>query len=91
MKNKKYYSYDPCDSFEFHETEEAAKAAYQDAMDRAEDSLRDGDASDMEHEISWGKVCQSVGVHDRPPTPEEKAGEPDWDFIRTLSTEDHES
>lgn len=89
--SKLYFSYDPLDRMQFHDTEESAKAAFEEALQVHEDLLADGDASDSENEVSWGKVSQKVEAHDRELTEEEKAKEPDYSFIRTLSTEDYES
>lgn len=79
-----FYSYDPQDTFKFHETEEAAKQAFADAMQYAYDALADGCSDDDEHQISWGRVCQHITSKDREMTPEEKAANPEWDYIRDM-------
>lgn len=79
-----FYSYDPQDTFKFHDTEEAAKQAFIDARDAAYDALADGFSEDNEHQISWGRVCQHISSKDRELTADEKEANPEWGFIREL-------
>lgn len=85
-----YYSYDPESGIEFHATAEEAKARAQRALDAAEFHAADSDWSwtENEGEISWGEVRGKVSVDDRPPTAEEKADNPEWEFVRRLSLDD---
>jgi hypothetical protein len=83
-----YYSYDPNGDFEFHETEEAAKAAFDRALRYAEDELADGSTDDNISDISWGVVRQQLRFEDRDPTDEEKEIMPEVGYIREISVED---
>lgn len=85
-----HYSYDPEDGIRFHDTAEEAKSRAEKALDDAEFSAADSDWNwgENEDEISWGEVRQRVVVTDRDLTPEEKAENPNFAFIRSHSLDD---
>lgn len=85
-----FYSYDPEDGIEFHDTAEEAKARAERALADAEFSAADSDWNWQENEdqISWGEVRGKVFVHDRDLTPEEKELNPEWESIREIGLED---
>jgi hypothetical protein len=82
-----YYSYDPEDGIEFHDTAEQAKSRAEKALEDAEFHAADSDWSwnENEAEISWGEVRGKVTVTDRPLDDEEKKENPEWESIRNLS------
>lgn len=79
-----FYSYDPRGFFQFHKAADEARDAFDTAVDNAKDALGDGDSEDDISDISWGPVFQSLVYEDRDPTAEEKAENPEWDFIREI-------
>jgi hypothetical protein len=85
-----FYSYDPEDGIAFHATAEEAKARAEKALDDANFHAADSDWSwnENEDEISWGEVRGKVTVTDRPLDAEEKAENPEWESIRSLSLDD---
>ena len=85
-----FYSYDPEDGIAFHATAKEAKARAEKALDDAAFNAADSDWcwQENEHEISWGEVSGKVQYNDRPLTPEEKAENPEWSFIRNPTLED---
>lgn len=85
-----FYSYDPNDGIEFHDSLEEAKERAEKALDFAEFRAADSDWHwlDNEDEISYGEVMGKVELNDREPTAEEKETYPEATFIRdpSLST-----
>lgn len=77
-----FYSYDPDDGIQFHDTAEEAKARAEKALEDAEFHAADSDWcwNENEHQISWGKVHQWVNMNERDLTPEEQAENPECSY-----------
>ena len=85
-----FYSYDPENGIEFHDTADEARSRAESALDDAQFHAADSDWSwfENEHEISWGEVRGKVEMNKREMTPEEKAENPEWSFIVDPKLED---
>jgi len=66
-----FFSYDPENGIEFHETEEQAKKRAQAALDSEQDTAMDDGWGDQVDEICWGVVGQKVVETSREPAPDE--------------------
>ena len=55
----KFFSYDPDDGFEVHETEEEAKMCAQKTIDRYRDDATDGWSEEVEY-VCWGELRQQA-------------------------------
>ncbi|MEO0797181.1 MAG: hypothetical protein AAFX93_18665 [Verrucomicrobiota bacterium] len=85
-----YYSYDPNDGIEFHDTAHEAQSRADDAIEAARYHAADSDWHwhENESEICWGKVHGKCQVTDTEISAEDKKEHPEWDFIREISLED---
>lgn len=82
-----YYSYDPENGIEFHDTAEEAEACARKTVEDAEFYAEDSDWQWVgdEDQICWGEVKGKVTFSNRPLNKEEKAENPEWEFIRAIS------
>ena len=60
---KKFFSYDPDDGFEFHDTEDAAKDRAQAAIDLYREDASEGWAEEVDR-VCWGEVRQQAKERD---------------------------
>lgn len=84
-----YFSFDPENGIEFHDTEKEAESRVAAALESAIDYAADWDWNwtDNEGDISYGIVIGKVKVTDRPMTMEEQRENPEWDAIRSHKLE----
>lgn len=76
----KYFSYDPYEGFEFHATEEAAKAAADKSLDFHKHEAPDEGWSEDVDQICWGEIKECVRLTEcihRPPDHELDADDHD--------------
>lgn len=55
---KLYFSYDPEDGFEVHETEDAARKRADEIMESCRDAAADDGWPEYTNEVCWGEVLQ---------------------------------
>ena len=84
-----FYSYDPEDGIEYHDTEEEARNRAEQAKEFIEFYAADSDGvwPEKADEVSWGRVMGKARVEDRDLTEEEKAENPEWVRLREYTLE----
>ena len=76
MSAKQWFSFDPCDGFEFHETEEQAKRKAEASLDGYRSDAVDGWDEEVVY-VCWGSVNQRVCCTVQTPRPPSSELDPD--------------